>query len=79
MLPSAASQFLLDPPPSLRRPSRRPGHAAHQPLLPASADAPWVPATLPTASWHHAAFHTVTAVVGAGVLGLPHSFSFLGW
>ncbi|KAL4442421.1 hypothetical protein ABPG77_005005 [Micractinium sp. CCAP 211/92] len=33
----------------------------------------------PKASWHHAAFHTVTAVVGAGVLGLPHSFSFLGW
>ncbi len=31
------------------------------------------------ASWHHAAFHTVTAVVGAGVLGLPHAFSFLGW
>ncbi|PRW51175.1 Lysine histidine transporter 1 [Chlorella sorokiniana] len=33
----------------------------------------------PRASWHHAAFHTVTAVVGAGVLGLPHAFSFLGW
>ncbi|KAI3427219.1 hypothetical protein D9Q98_007154 [Chlorella vulgaris] len=33
----------------------------------------------PAASWHHAAFHTVTAVVGAGVLGLPHAFSFLGW
>lgn len=33
----------------------------------------------PAGSWHHAAFHTVTAVVGAGVLGLPHAFSFLGW
>ena len=33
----------------------------------------------PAASWHHAAFHTVTAVIGAGVLGLPHALSFLGW
>lgn len=27
-----------------------------------------LPPHLPAASWHHAAFHTVTAVVGAGVL-----------
>lgn len=79
MLPSAASQFILDPPPSLRRPSRRSGHAAHQPLLPACTGSPLAVPPTPTASWHHAAFHTVTAVVGAGVLGLPHSFSFLGW
>ena len=33
----------------------------------------------PSAKWYHAAFHTVTAVVGVGVLGLPYSFSYLGW
>lgn len=26
-----------------------------------------------------AAYHTITAVVGAGVLGLPYSFSYLGF
>ncbi len=31
------------------------------------------------AQWYHAAFHTITAVVGAGVLGLPSAFSHLGW
>lgn len=31
------------------------------------------------ATWIQAAYHTITAVVGAGVLGLPHAFSFLGW
>ncbi len=31
------------------------------------------------AAWYHAAFHTVCAVVGAGVLGLPYAFSRLGW
>ena len=31
------------------------------------------------ATWPQAACHTVTAVVGAGVLGLPYSFSYLGW
>lgn len=33
----------------------------------------------PSARWYHAGFHTVTAVVGVGVLGLPYSFSYLGW
>ena len=33
----------------------------------------------PSAKWYHAAFHTITAVVGVGVLGLPYSFSYLGW
>lgn len=33
----------------------------------------------PKATWMHASFHTVCAVVGAGVLGLPHAFSYLGW
>jgi uncharacterized membrane protein len=31
------------------------------------------------ASWQQASCHTVTAVVGAGVLGLPYAFSYLGW
>jgi len=31
------------------------------------------------AEWYHAAFHSVCAVVGAGVLGLPYAFSYLGW
>lgn len=79
MLPPAASQLLLDQLPPLRRLTRRPSHSSHPPLLPACAAVPLASLPLPTASWHHAAFHTVTAVVGAGVLGLPHSFSFLGW
>ena len=33
----------------------------------------------PSAKWYHAAFHNLTAVVGVGVLGLPYSFSYLGW
>jgi amino acid permease len=31
------------------------------------------------ATWPQATCHTVTAVVGAGVLGLPFAFSYLGW
>jgi amino acid permease len=31
------------------------------------------------ATWPQATCHTVTAVVGAGVLGLPYAFSYLGW
>ncbi|KAL6771725.1 hypothetical protein ACKKBG_A27570 [Auxenochlorella protothecoides x Auxenochlorella symbiontica] len=33
----------------------------------------------PRAKWYHAAFHSVCAVVGAGVLGLPYAISYLGW
>jgi len=33
----------------------------------------------PHAKWYHAAFHSICAVVGAGVLGLPHAFKYLGW
>lgn len=29
--------------------------------------------------WYEAAFHTVTAIVGVGVLGLPYAFSYLLW
>lgn len=32
-----------------------------------------------TGAWYHSAFHSVTAVVGAGVLGLPYSVRWLGW
>ena len=35
--------------------------------------------SLRAATWPQAAYHTVTAVVGAGVLGLPFAFSYLGW
>eukprot|EP01026_Neomeris_dumetosa_P050426 TRINITY_DN4421_c0_g1_i8.p2 TRINITY_DN4421_c0_g1~~TRINITY_DN4421_c0_g1_i8.p2 ORF type:complete len:251 (-),score=14.82 TRINITY_DN4421_c0_g1_i8:5-757(-) len=33
----------------------------------------------PQGKWYHAAFHTVTSVVGVGVLGLPYAMSNLGW
>lgn len=32
-----------------------------------------------TATWQDAAYHSVTAMVGAGVLGLPSTFISLGW
>ncbi|KAF8666974.1 hypothetical protein HU200_053141 [Digitaria exilis] len=32
-----------------------------------------------TAKWYYSAFHNVTAMVGAGVLGLPFAMSQLGW
>lgn len=31
------------------------------------------------AKWWHSTFHTVTAMVGAGVLGLPNAMAYLGW
>ncbi|KDD72007.1 transmembrane amino acid transporter protein, partial [Helicosporidium sp. ATCC 50920] len=33
----------------------------------------------PHARWYHAALHSMCAVVGAGVLGLPYSIAHLGW
>eukprot|EP01023_Acetabularia_acetabulum_P058183 TRINITY_DN6838_c0_g2_i3.p1 TRINITY_DN6838_c0_g2~~TRINITY_DN6838_c0_g2_i3.p1 ORF type:complete len:488 (-),score=64.93 TRINITY_DN6838_c0_g2_i3:164-1549(-) len=33
----------------------------------------------PSGEWYHAAFHTVTSVVGVGVLGLPYALSSMGW
>lgn len=39
--------------------------------LPVTADA--------KATWVHAAFHNITAMVGAGVLGLPSAMVYLGW
>lgn len=29
--------------------------------------------------WIMACFHIITAIIGAGVLGLPHALSMLGW
>ncbi|KAF5746493.1 putative amino acid transporter [Tripterygium wilfordii] len=40
----------------------------------------WLPITgNRNAKWWHSAFHNVTAMVGAGVLGLPFAMSELGW
>ncbi len=32
-----------------------------------------------TGRWHTAAVHNVTAIVGAGVLGLPYAMAYLTW
>ncbi|KAG7985827.1 hypothetical protein I3843_03G047100 [Carya illinoinensis] len=40
----------------------------------------WLPITSArNAKWWYSAFHNVTAMVGAGVLGLPYAVSELGW
>ncbi|XP_061354006.1 lysine histidine transporter 1-like isoform X2 [Gastrolobium bilobum] len=40
----------------------------------------WLPITSSrNAKWYYAAFHNVTAMVGAGVLSLPSAMSNLGW
>ncbi|CAI9113066.1 OLC1v1013594C1 [Oldenlandia corymbosa var. corymbosa] len=40
----------------------------------------WLPITSNrNATWWYSAFHNVTAMVGAGVLGLPYAMSELGW
>ena len=40
----------------------------------------WLPVTKSRkAKWWYSAFHNVTAMVGAGVLGLPYAMSQLGW
>ncbi|GFZ09746.1 transmembrane amino acid transporter family protein [Actinidia rufa] len=40
----------------------------------------WLPVTASRkAKWWYSAFHNVTAMVGAGVLGLPFAMSQLGW
>lgn len=52
---------------SCETPTRSRPRAAQPPL-----DVPVNPHDVePVAEWYHSAFHTVTAVVGAGVLGLP--------
>lgn len=40
----------------------------------------WLPVTASReGKWWYSAFHNVTAVVGAGVLGLPFAMSQIGW
>ncbi|PSS35278.1 Lysine histidine transporter like [Actinidia chinensis var. chinensis] len=40
----------------------------------------WLPITSSrNAKWWYSAFHNVTAMVGAGVLGLPYAMAQLGW
>lgn len=40
----------------------------------------WLPITSArNAKWWYSAFHNVTAMVGAGVLGLPYAMAQLGW
>lgn len=40
----------------------------------------WLPiSSSRKAKWWYSAFHNVTAMVGAGVLGLPYAMSELGW
>ncbi|GMJ09528.1 hypothetical protein HRI_004622000 [Hibiscus trionum] len=40
----------------------------------------WLPITKSRhAKWWYSAFHNVTAMVGAGILGLPYAMSQLGW
>ncbi|XP_078181677.1 lysine histidine transporter 1-like [Carex rostrata] len=40
----------------------------------------WLPITSSrSAKWYYSAFHNVTAMVGAGVLGLPYALAHLGW
>uniref|UniRef100_A0A2C9U3S0 Amino acid transporter transmembrane domain-containing protein n=2 Tax=Manihot esculenta TaxID=3983 RepID=A0A2C9U3S0_MANES len=40
----------------------------------------WLPVTASReAKWWYSTFHNVTAMVGAGVLGLPYAMSQLGW
>lgn len=40
----------------------------------------WLPISASRkAKWWYSAFHNVTAMVGAGVLGLPFAVSQLGW
>jgi hypothetical protein len=40
----------------------------------------WLPVTgNRNASWWYATFHNVTAMVGAGVLGLPNAMVYMTW
>ncbi|KAL0342341.1 UNVERIFIED_CONTAM: Lysine histidine transporter 1 [Sesamum calycinum] len=40
----------------------------------------WLPVTSSRkGKWWYSAFHNITAMVGAGILGLPYAMSELGW
>ncbi|CAM8951447.1 unnamed protein product [Rhodiola kirilowii] len=47
----------------------------------APTDTKWAVADGPPreAKWWYATFHTVTAMIGAGVLSLPYAMAYLGW
>uniref|UniRef100_A0A0C9RK30 TSA: Wollemia nobilis Ref_Wollemi_Transcript_13986_2067 transcribed RNA sequence n=1 Tax=Wollemia nobilis TaxID=56998 RepID=A0A0C9RK30_9CONI len=51
-----------------------------QPQKPGKAYEDWLPITSSrNAKWWYSTFHNVTAMVGAGVLALPHAMSCLTW
>ena len=40
----------------------------------------WLPITSSrNAKWYYSAFHKITVMIGAGVLGFPYAMSELGW
>lgn len=41
----------------------------------------WPESDIPArpAKWWYSTFHTVTAMIGAGVLSLPYAMAYLGW
>lgn len=49
----------------------QPDSKKYEDKLPGTADT--------TGKWWYSAFHNTTAIVGAGVLGLPYAMSFLTW
>ncbi|KAL9272416.1 Lysine histidine transporter-like 6-like protein [Drosera capensis] len=54
--------------------------ASTQPPKEVCEDAKWVETGPPRhAKWWYSTFHTVTAMVGAGVLSLPYAMAYLGW
>ncbi|GAB2280098.1 hypothetical protein Dimus_014735 [Dionaea muscipula] len=51
-----------------------------QPPKEVCEDAEWAETGPPRqAKWWYSTFHTVTAMVGAGVLSLPYAMAYLGW
>jgi len=56
------------------------GHAPDSSAAEQKALEDWLPVTgNRKAKWWYAAFHNVTAMVGAGVLGLPTAMQWLTW
>ena len=47
----------------------------------ANSDNKWIEEedTSRRAKWWYSTFHTVTAMIGAGVLSLPYAMAYLGW
>ncbi|GMH31221.1 hypothetical protein Nepgr_033064 [Nepenthes gracilis] len=54
--------------------------ASSRPPMEVSEDGKWPENEPPRqAKWWYSTFHTVTAMVGAGVLSLPYAMAYLGW